>query len=310
MTRFFQQFLNFEKIRILKDRFAEKSLFVFMLIFGLALFLIILVLFLRTHPIHTMMTLPNLLFSTVWKPSKGLFGFLPFIAGSLWVTGVAMAIAIPICLLTSLYLVEYAPAKLRELISPLIDILAGIPSVVYGIWGVLAIVPFIKNYLAPLFGISSTGYSIAAGGIVLAIMVFPVIIHISVEILKAVPKDMKDASLALGATKWQTIKHVVMKRAMPGIVAAIVLALSRAFGETIAVLMVVGNVARIPKSLFDPAYPLPALIANNYGEMLSIPMYDSALLFAALLLLLVVLYFNIISRMILSGSKWSSYYYG
>ena len=143
----------------------------------------------------------------------------------------------------------------------------------------------------------------------MAIMIFPVIIHISLEVLKTVPYELKAASLALGATKWQTVKNVVMRRAMPGIVAAMVLGLSRAFGESIAVLMVVGNLARLPKSVFDPAYPLPALIANNYGEMFSIPQYDSALLFAALLLLLVVLYFNIVSRMVLSGIKWSTYYY-
>lgn len=116
--------------------------------------------------------------------------------------------------------------------------------------------------------------------------------------------------MALGATKWQTIKKVVIRRAMPGILAANVLGLSRAFGETMAVLMVVGNIARVPKSIFDPAYPLPALIANNYGEMLSVPLYDSALLFASLILLLVVVCFNIVSRMILSGSKWSVYYNG
>lgn len=272
--------------------------------------LIIFTLCYRSMPVHAGQHVLRLLFSKEWHPSRGEFGFLPFIAGTLWVTGVAMVIAIPVCLLTSIYLAEYAPKNLREGINPLIDILAGIPSVVYGIWGVLTIIPFIKGYLAPLCGVSSTGYSVLAGGMVLAVMIFPVIIHISTEILQTVPQDLKDASLALGATKWQTIKNVVMRRAMPGIVAAIVLGLSRAFGETMAVLMVVGNVARMPHSIFDPAYPLPALIANNYGEMLSIPLYDSALLFAALILLFVVLYFNVVSRMILYGTKWSSYYYG
>jgi phosphate transport system permease protein len=204
-----------------------------------------------------------------------------------------------LCLLSAIFLSEYAPARIRELASPLIDLLAGIPSVIYGIWGILAIVPFIKNHLAPWFGVFSTGYSVLAGGIVLAIMIFPVIIHVTVEVLKTVPYEIREASLALGATKWQTIKRVVLRKAMPGVIAAVVLGFSRAFGETMAVLMVAGNVARVPSSIFDPSYPLPALIANNYGEMLSIPLYDSALLLASLILLAVVLIFNILSRIIL-----------
>jgi phosphate transport system permease protein len=120
-----------------------------------------------------------------------------------------------------------------------------------------------------------------------------------VEVLGSVPYEIREASLSLGATKWQTIKHVVIRKAMPGIIAAIVLGLSRAFGETMAVLMVAGNVAKAPSSVFDPAYPLPALIANNYGEMLSVPLYDSALLLACLVLLLVVLFFNVIARVVL-----------
>ncbi|MBF0494602.1 MAG: phosphate ABC transporter permease subunit PstC [Candidatus Omnitrophica bacterium] len=272
--------------------------------------LIALALFMRSKPILALKPLTTLLFSTAWHPSRGEFGFLAFIAGTLWVTLVASFIAIPVCILASIYLSEYADKRLREWIGPFIDILAGIPSVVYGMWGVLVIVPLVKNIIAPLFGGYSAGYSVLAGGLVLAVMISPVIIHISVEVLRTVPSDLKQASLALGATKWETIKFVVMKRAMPGMIAASVLGLSRAFGETIAVMMVVGNVARIPRTVFDPAYPLPALIANNYGEMLSIPLYDSGLLFAALLLLLVVIYFNVVSKMILSGSKWSLYYNG
>jgi phosphate transport system permease protein len=222
----------------------------------------------------------ELLFSSSWRPFKGEFGFFPFIMGTFWVTGVAVGIAIPFCLLSAIYLSEYAAKRLQEWVKPLIDILAGIPSVVYGVWGVLVVVPLIKDYIAPIMGRFSTGYSVLAGGIVLAIMVFPIIIHVSLEVLSSLPHALREASLALGATKWQTVKHVVLRKAMPGIIAAIVLGLSRAFGETMAVLMVAGNVARVPSSVLDPAYPLPALIANNYGEMLSIPLYDSALLFA------------------------------
>ncbi len=296
--------------RLLADWLAEKSMRLLAIISGLIVILIAFALYVRSKPVLAATPLNELLFSSSWHPSRGEFGFLPFIAGTLWVTIVACAIAIPVCLLASIYLSEYAHKRVRELATPLIDILAGIPSVVYGMWGVLTVVPFINGYLAPMCFTTSTGYSVLAGGMVLAVMIAPVIIHITTEIFKSIPQELKDASLALGATKWQTTKSVILKRAMPGIFAASVLGLSRAFGETIAVLMVVGNVARLPKSIFDPAYPLPALIANNYGEMLSIPRYDSALLFASLILLLVVLYFNIVSRMVLSGSKWSVYYNG
>jgi len=167
------------------------------------------------------------------------------------------------------------------------------------------IVPLIKNLIAPFFGTFSTGYSVLAGGIVLAIMVFPIIIHVSLEVFGSVPYELREASWALGATKWQTVKHVVIRKAMPGVIAAIVLGLSRALGETMAVLMVVGNVAKVPSSVFDPAYPLPALIANNYGEMLSVPLYDSALLLTSLVLLLVVLFFSIVARVVLIGVERS-----
>ena len=130
-------------------------------------------------------------------------------------------------------------------------------------------------------------------------MVFPVIIHVCMEVFQTVPQGMKEASLALGATEWQTVKCVVMRRALPGIIAAVILGVSRVFGETMAVMMVVGNVAKIPTSVFDPAYPLPALIANNYGEMMSMPLYDSALLLAALVLLVFVVSFNVVARLVM-----------
>lgn len=285
--------------RLLKDKLASKFMLFLTVFSGLIVFLMAFGLYQRARPILTIKPLTELLFSTSWHPLRGEFGFFPFIMGTLWVTGVAVAIAIPLCLLTAIYLSEYAHRRIRELTKPLIDLLAGIPSVVYGMWGVLVIVPLIKDYIAPFFGTFSTGYSVLAGGIILAIMIFPIIIHVSVEVFRSVPYEVREASLALGATKWQTVKHVVMRKASPGVIAAIVLGLSRAFGETMAVLMVAGNVAKVPSSVLDPAYPLPALIANNYGEMLSVPLYDSALLLASLVLLLVVLFFNIISRVIL-----------
>jgi phosphate transport system permease protein len=139
-------------------------------------------------------------------------------------------------------------------------------------------------------------------------MIAPLIISVTFEVLLTIPNDLRHASLAVGATQWQAIRTVVLPQVLPGIIAAIVLGASRAFGETIAVLMVVGNVPKIPTSVFDTAYPLPALIANNYGEMMSIPLYDAALLGAALVLLIVILIFNILSTLVLQRMlrrKWA-----
>jgi phosphate transport system permease protein len=183
---------------------------------------------------------------------------------------------------------------------PAIDILAGIPSVVYGLWGVLVIVPFIAKYLGPFVGIKTMGYSILAGAFVLSIMIIPFILNILIEIFRAIPDALKEASLSLGATQWQTVKSVLLKKALPGIIAAMGFGLARAFGETMAVLMVVGNVVKVPHSIYDPGYTLPSLIANNYGEMLSIPKYDSALMFAALVLLVVSLFFNLLMHFLIS----------
>ncbi len=285
--------------RRMKDVIASKAMLALTVFAVLLVLLMIAGLYLKSRPVLASHSLGELLFSTRWRPFRGQFGFLPFIMGTLWVTGVAMLIAVPLCLLTAIYLSEYAPARVREWIKPLIDILAGIPSVVFGVWGMLVVVPFIKDAVAPAVKVFSTGYSVLAGGIVLAIMVFPVIIHVTLEVLRAVPNEVREASLALGATRWQTVKRVVLRKALPGVAAAVVLGIARAFGETMAVLMVVGNVPKVPKSVLDPAYPLPALIANNYGEMLSVPLYDSALMLAALILLLVILAFNVASRLVL-----------
>jgi phosphate transport system permease protein len=256
-------------------------------------------LYYKSVPILHKLSWGMLLTSSQWKPLKGLFGFFPFIMGTLWVTAISIIIALPLCLLTSFYITEYAPNRIRKILVPFVNLLSGIPPVIFGVWGVLFVIPLIQNHIAPHFVEFSTGYSVLAGGIVLAVMIFPLIVSIVCEVLNTIPKELKDASLALGATKWETIRKVSIRKASPGIIAAVVLAISRAFGETIAVLMVCGNNAVVPHSVFDPGYPLPALIANNYGEMLSIPMYDSALMFAALLLFIIIFLFNIISRVIL-----------
>ncbi len=297
-------------VRLRRDQEARRTFFVITLLPLILIAIITIALILRAWPILSLYPLKELLFGTVWKPDNGSFGFWPFITGTFWVTAVGVILSVPPCLLTALYLSEYAHTSLRSFAKPVLDLLAAIPPVVYGVWGLLAIVPLVEDRLAPLArsGLSfipifrvnqPTGFSILAGGIVLAVMIAPLIISVVFEILTTVPNDLRHASLAVGATQWQTIRQVVIPHVIPGIVAAIVLAASRALGETMAVLMVVGNVARVPGSIFDAAYPLPALIANNYGDMMSIPLYDAALLCAALVLLVVILFFNILSTLVL-----------
>ncbi|MCJ7506479.1 phosphate ABC transporter permease subunit PstC [Candidatus Bathyarchaeota archaeon] len=290
-------------IRKVKDLLISKLMFSTMILSCLVVFMIGFVLFQRSMLILTTESLGELLLSSSWHPWRKEFGFYPFIAGTIWVTVVAMVLSVPLSLLTSVYLAEYAPTKVRGITKVTVDLLAGIPSVVYGLWGMILVIPLIKDYVAMAAGVATTGYSVLAGGIVLAIMVCPVVISISEEVIRAVPQKDREASMALGATKWQTVKHVVVRSALPGIIAAVIFGFGRAFGETMAVLMVVGNVAKVPFSVFDPAYPIPSLIANSYGEMMSIPLYDSALMFAAFILLLVVLLFSVMASILLVRIK-------
>ena len=261
-------------------------------------FLIFLGLFIHSKPILVKKSIIDLLLSSSWHPMKGEFGFYPFIIGTLEVTVIAMILAVPVCLLSAIYLVEYAHRRLRGLAHVVIDVMAAIPSVIYGLWGVIVVVPLVRT-LGNALNSPTTGYSLLAGGIILAIMVSPIIISVSIEVLRTIPLQARETALALGTTKWEAIKHVVLRSGIHGILSAIVLGFTRAFGETIAVLMIVGNVPLVPSSIFDPAYPLPALLANNYGEMMSIPLYNSALLFSGLILLLVVSAFNLMAHLTL-----------
>jgi len=306
-------------LRTRADQAAKRTFFIITLLPVIIIFIITIALLYRSWPILSTYGLPNLLFGEVWRPNNGQFGFRPFILGTIWVTTVGVLLSVPACLLVSIYLSEYAHARTRAAAKPILDLLAAIPPVVYGVWGLLSIVPFVDEVLAPLsnrwlgsvsiFSVNQpTGFGILAGGIVLAVMISPLIISVVYEVLSTVPHDLKHASLAVGATQWQTIYNVVLPQVLPGVIAAIVLGASRALGETIAVLMVVGNIPQMPTSIFDSAYPLPALIANNYGEMMSIPLYDAALLGAALILLVVILIFNILSTVVLQRMlrrKWA-----
>jgi len=292
------------------DRTARR---VFSIVTLLPIFLIAAItvtLLFRSWPVLSSKPLGQTVLGATWKPQDGLFGFWPFLAGTAWVTAVGMGLAVIPCVLVALYLSEYAHRTTRTFAKPILDLLAAIPPVVYGVWGLLTIVPFVEHGVGPLakhwlqrvpfLAVNQpTGFGILAAGIVLAVMVAPFIIAVLYEILETVPQDLRLASLAVGATRWQTIRGVVIPKVLPGMIAGIVLGGSRALGETIAVLMVVGNVVHVPTSVFDAAYPLPALIANNYGDMMSIPLYDSALLGGALVLLVVILAFNILSTLAL-----------
>jgi phosphate transport system permease protein len=268
-------------------------------------------LLLRSWPVIGGGGLGAMLAGASWQPMRGQFGFLPFVAGSAAVTAVAMLVAVPPAILSGIYLAEYASARSRNLLKPVVDLLAGVPPVIYGLWGVLVIVPFVRDHAAPwvdarlggavpwLQNSNPSGYGLFAAGLVLGAMVFPLIVAVVDEVLRAAPASLREALHALGATRWEATRVVVTRAALPGVIAAVVLGFSRAFGETLAVLMVVGNIPRIPGSLFDGATTLSGLIANNYGEMMSVPLYEAALMSAALLLLVVVVGFNIGARLVI-----------
>ncbi|MDD5476831.1 MAG: phosphate ABC transporter permease subunit PstC [Candidatus Omnitrophica bacterium] len=297
--------------RTIKDITAKHIMFTLTLLVSLLVVVIAWGLFTRSRPILSENSLTALLFSVKWHPTQGQFGFAPFILGTIYVTLVAIVLAVPLAIFSAVFLAEYAPKALRNSFKPVLDLLAGISPVIFGAFGVLVIVPLVQKYLLPVVAHLAkfvpflatnnfTGFGVFSAGIILAMMIFPIMTQVAEEVIHSIPKEVRDSSLALGATHWETIKYVVLKKSRPGIIAAVILGLARAFGETIAVLMVVGNVVQIPKSLFDAAYTLPALIANNYGEMMSIPLYDSALLLAALILLVVTVFFNILAWLILA----------
>jgi phosphate transport system permease protein len=225
-------------LRAVKDKTARY------IMLGIAIFTILFLivigvsLFFKALPIMKEKSLWILLTSANWKPFKGDYGFLPFIFSTFYVSLIAIIIALPFSILTSIYLNSYASKNVKRLFEPIVDLLSGIPPVIYGVWGTLTIVPLIANKIAPRFVAFSSGYTVLAGGIVLAVMIIPLLISIMVEVFRSIPKEMTDASLSMGATKWQTVKKVILRKSVSGIIAATVLALSRAFGETMAVLMV------------------------------------------------------------------------
>ncbi len=210
-------------------------------------------------PIMVKYGLGKFLLGMDWYPSEKSFGLLPMIVGSLAVTAGALCISIPLGLACAVFLTEFSSKGLRRVVKPMIELLAGIPSVVYGFMGVVILVPFIRETLG------GPGLSVLASSIVLGIMVLPTIISISIDSLEAVPRAYREGSIALGATRWQTTRMVMIPAAKSGIIASIILGMGRAVGETMAVIMVAGNAAAIPGSITDPVRTLTSNIALEMG---------------------------------------------
>ncbi|HZX94944.1 MAG TPA: phosphate ABC transporter permease subunit PstC [Myxococcales bacterium] len=249
---------------------------------------------------------------TTWDPTRDLFGAAPYIYGTLVTSAVALVLAVPVSLGLALFLTEMAPPALRSIVSFPISLLAGIPSVVYGLWGLFVLVPLLRNpvepFLArtlgflPLFQGAPIGLGYLAAGVVLAIMILPTITSIAIEVLQIVPGSLREAALALGATRWEAICTAVLPYSRAGIVGATMLGLGRALGETMAVTMVIGNSPTIRASLFAPGYSLPAVIANEFAEA-SGDLHTGALAALGLLLFAVTVLLNVVARLLVRLSR-------
>jgi phosphate transport system permease protein len=245
--------------------------------------------------------------SSAWDPVRGEFGAAPMIFGTVVSSVLALVIATPFALGVAIFLSEYAPRWLRQPVAFLVDLLAAIPSVVYGLWGVFVLLPILREHVMPFFattlGLGNTpffsgpayGPSMLAGGVILSIMIVPYISAVSREVLMAVPRSQREAALALGATKWETIRDAVVPYARSGIVGGVILGLGRALGETMAVTMLIGNRHEISASLLAPGYTLASVIANEFAEATT-ELHLAALMACGAVLLGVTLIVNVIAR--------------
>lgn len=244
--------------------------------------------------------------SRAWNPIRGDFGALPFIYGTVMSSVIALIISVPLSLGVAVFLVEQAPQRLARPVTFLVELLAAIPSVVYGLWGIFVLAPFLREHVQPplarwfgwlpLFQGTATGIGLLTGGIILAIMITPIIAAVVRDVLAAVPMSQREAALALGATKWETTR-VVLANGGPGIAGAIILGLGRAIGETMAVTMLIGNRAQISLSLFEPSYTIASVLANEFTEA-SDELYLSALIQLGLILFLVTFVINAAARLL------------
>lgn len=241
------------------------------------------------------------LFGSRWYPIEDLYGLMPLLVGSLLVTALAIVFAVPLGLVTAVYLGEIAPPWLREVLKPIIEVLAGIPSIVLGFFGWLVLAPIIQGLGAP------SGLTAFTGAIILAYMTLPTIISITEDALYAVPKEYRDGSLAIGATQWQTIWRVVIPAARSGIVIAVMLGLGRAFGETMLVLLVTGNAANIPELgldiFFQPVRTMTATIASEMGEVAQGSLHYSVLFAIGIVLFLITFAINSLATRLVGGGK-------
>src|SRR5262249_24625283 len=247
------------------------------------------------------------LLKSIWDPVAEEFGALPFVYGTVVSSLVALVIAVPLSLGTALFLTELCPRRLRPILSLLVELLAAIPSVIYGLWGIFVMAPFLRKYVQPvlaqffgwtgLFTGPKYGYGILAARVILAIMILPIISSSTREVITAVPRQQREAALALGATKWEMLRLSVLRNARAGIFGAIILGLGRAFGETIAVTLVIGNRPEIVKSLFAPGYTLASVIANEFAEAVGAT-YLSSLMECALLLFAITLIVNALAGLL------------
>jgi phosphate transport system permease protein len=250
----------------------------------------------------------HFLFTQTWDPIAGNFGALPFIYGTVVTSLLALLIAIPQGLGSAIFLAELAPARLSSALTFLIELLAAVPSVIYGLLGIFILVPFLETYIVPalkavlgflpIFQGVFYGVSYFSAGIVLSIMIVPFIVSVSREVLMSVPRDQREASLALGASHWQTTWRVVVPYALKGIMGSIFLALARALGETMAVTMVIGNTPQIKASLLAPGYSIAAVIANEFTEAVG-DLYLSSLIELGLVLFAVTFVINGLARLLI-----------
>ncbi len=241
------------------EKSVEKVLFLSAVAAIFIVLLIFVFIFIEGLPVISKYGLLHFITGSHWYPEDSVFGLLPMIIGSIYVTLGSLVLGVPLGIGCAIFLAEMAPRRLTMVIRPAIELLAGIPSVVYGFYGLVVLVPLIRE----LFG--GAGLSVLAGSVVLAIMILPTIINISEDSIRAVPREFKEGSFALGATHWQTIKKVILPTARSGIITAVVLGMGRAIGETMAILLVTGNVAVAPNSILEPVRTLTANIAIEMG---------------------------------------------
>jgi phosphate transport system permease protein len=258
----------------------------------------------------------HFLFTSTWDPNTGVFGALPFLYGTVVTSVLALTIGVPLGVGAAIFLAELAPPKLSNALTFCVELLAAVPSVIYGLLGVFVMMPVIKTYLfpilkntlgwTPLFTGPFYGVSFLAAGIVLAIMILPFIVSVSRQVLLAVPADQREGALALGATKWETTWKVVVPFAKRGIYGSVFLALARALGETMAVTMVIGNTPQIKASLFAPGYSIAAVIANEFTEATN-DLYVNSLIELGLVLFALTIVINGLARLlVMSTSKMSA----